>query len=73
MDYLNADNDTGESKVQRASLPEGIDSDKFEGRAPGHTGVDASRKKGGATRLNSKTVGSKTRETRKNAEDNQNR
>jgi hypothetical protein len=72
VDYLNADNEPGEGKVQRASLPEGVDSDKLEGRASGHS-VDASMKKGSATRLNSKTAGPKTRESRKNAEDNQNR
>lgn len=72
MDYLNADNDTGETKVQRATLSEDVDPDKLEGRASGHN-IDASTKKGGAARTNSKTQGQKTRESRKNAEDNQNR
>lgn len=72
MDYLNADNDTGETKVQRATLSEDVDPDKFEGRASGHS-IEASTKKGGTMRTNSKTLAQKTRESRKNAEDNQNR
>jgi hypothetical protein len=72
VDSLNA-NETEESAARRAAVPEEIDSDKFEGRAPGHS-IDVPTKGGGAMRLNSKTLGPKTmRELRKIAEDNQNR
>ena len=70
MDCLNANNDIGGTATQRAGLPDDIDSDKFEGRRPGHS-IDMPMKNGGAMRLNSKTLGPKTmRELRKIAEDN---
>lgn len=73
MDCLNACNDTGDSTIQRATLSEDVDSDKFEGRASGHS-IDVSTKNGSTARFNSKTLGPKTmRELRKIAEDNQNR
>lgn len=73
MDCLNADEDTIETTVQRASLSEDIDSDKFEGRPTGHS-IDVPMKNGNTVRLNSKTLGPKTmRELRKIAEENKNR
>ena len=73
VDCLNASNDTGETAVRRATLPDDIDSDKFEGRRPGHS-IDVPMKNGSSIRLNSKTLGPKTmKELRKIAEDNQKR
>jgi len=66
---LNANTDTAEDIVQRATLSEDMDSDKFEGRAPGHS-IDVSMRHGGTMRLNSKTLGPKAmREIRKVAEE----
>ena len=74
VDCLNAGSDTADTNaVQRATPSEEIDSDKFEGRRPGHS-IDVPTKNGSTTRVNSKTLGPKTmKELRKIAEDNQNR
>lgn len=67
---LNASNDTTEDTVQRTSLSKEANSDKFEGRTPGHS-IDVPTKHGGTMRVNSKTLGPQTmRELRKVSGDN---
>ncbi|KAF9654422.1 hypothetical protein BDM02DRAFT_3196715 [Thelephora ganbajun] len=66
---LNTNNDTSEKTVQRSTTSEDMDSDKFEGRTPGHS-IDVAMRDGGTMRLNSRTLGPKMmREFRKIAED----
>jgi len=56
---LNANNDTTEDTVQRATPSKDVNSDKSEGRATGHS-IDGSARHGGAARVNSKTPGTRT-------------
>ena len=76
MDSLNAKSDssiTEEPILERATLSHDVDSDKFEGRASGHS-IDVPMHDGSVMRLNFNTLGPKTlRGLRKFAEDNENR
>jgi hypothetical protein len=66
---LNTDCEAPESSERRAGLPEDIDLDTFEGRAPEHS-IDMKLGEGRTLRVSSKTLGPQMmRELRKAAEE----
>jgi hypothetical protein len=53
---LNTDNGPAGNNTQRSAIPEDVDSDTFEGRAPGHS-IKAQMRDGGTVRFSSETLG----------------